>query len=205
MSNRVVSTLAKAGGATAITDALACLVEVAMDKYEAKQQKAFPPKFKEAVLAFIEGDLNLLVPVILTGRADAGLARAALIKNLKLAGIAADSQMVDCGVALFQLGLTIYEECGTTAKVARLGSMAAATGVGAAPAEILVTATFLYAVFLITRDAIDATGKCDAVISRDAAEKRSPVAVMDGKGRNLGEISTMARATRGACTSLFSD
>jgi hypothetical protein len=205
MPNPVVSVIARAGGATAITDALVALVSVAMDKYEAQKKAQFPPRFKEAILAFIKGDLNLLVPAILTGKADAALARAALIKNLDLVGIAADSEMVNCGVALFELGVTAYDECTTAVKVARLGSMAASTGVGAAPAEVLVAATFLYAVFLITKDALNAANKCDGLISRKAAENKSPTAVIDGRGRNLGEISTQGRSARGASARMFPD
>jgi hypothetical protein len=188
------SVVLKSGGTDAIKRILVALTVFAMTEYEKRSGTKLPAAVKTTIESFVDTYIGAALPAILIGKLDKAVARDALIRCLKVAGVADERGWAECGVALFQTGVTAYDAFLTTTKVSRVASIAASSGVGAAPAGTLVAVTFLYGVLVTLKDASDAKEKCDEAISKNAEARKEPVAIIDGQGYGLGEIYVKSRS-----------
>lgn len=197
------SAVAKFGGLDAVKRILVSSTKFAMAKYESSSGNKLPEAFKTTIESFVDTYIGAALPAIVTGKLDKLVARDALLRCLKLAGIADETGWADCGIAMFSVGVTAYDAAKNTVTAGRVASIASASGVGAAPGAVLVASTFLYGVFITFKDYSDARVTCDKAISKQAEKEKRPAAIIDGKGYGLGSISTAIGVQKGANMSLM--
>ncbi|MCK2055262.1 hypothetical protein [Methylobacterium sp. 37f] len=198
----IASTAGRLGGCDAIVRTLQKTTAFAIEQYESKNSsRKLPDGFKKVLDSFIEMYIGTMIDVILAGKLDKSAARTALVRCFKSAGIADDTSTIDCGVALFSVGVTAQNSIKNTVTAARVAGIASASGVGAAPGAILVVATFTYGVFATYKDGTDAAKTCDEAISKWAEKLKRPAATIDGKGYGVGPVSIHIRNQRGPATS----
>ncbi len=156
--------------------------------YESGAGKKMDPVLISVLKEFVKRHAPLLVQAAL-GNIKLSQARDILVGLVDTTGTALSSKWIDCGVALFELGVTGMEWTSNTLKVARVSSFAAATGVGVPAATAATVVVALFGVMMTTKDAIDAAEKCNQAISSKASFERRPVAVVNKSGYNLGQLS----------------
>lgn len=180
---------AKGIAVDAATKVLWEALDGAVSVYEKKSGNKMDPKLLSVLKEFIKLHTSLLIDVAV-GKLQMKHAVAALTRVADGLGLALDSKGIECGVAIFEVGVTGVEWTRTTMKVSRAASLAAATGIGAPAATATTVAVALFGVFMTTKDALDAADKCNEALSRKAAEEKRPPAVVDNRGFNLGQITT---------------
>lgn len=164
-------------------------LDEAVKFYESTPGKKLDPLLIAILKEFIKRHGPLLVHAAL-GDLDIRHVRDVFVGLADTMGVATNRQWIDCGVALFELGVTGMEWTSNTIKVSKASSLAAATGIGLPVATTATLATALFGVFMTTKDAIDAAAKCNQEISSKSVNERRPSAVINKRGYNLGQIST---------------
>lgn len=164
-------------------------LDEAVKLYESSPGKKLDPLLIAILKEFIKRHGPLLVHAAL-GDLKMAQVRDVFVGLADTMGVATNSQWIDCGVALFELGVTGMEWTSNTIKVSRVSSLAATTGIGLPAATTATLATALFGVLMTTKDAVDAATKCNQAISSKSVNERRPPAVINRRGYNLGQIST---------------
>ncbi len=164
-------------------------IDEAVKMYESGSGKKLDPVLVSVLTEFVKLHGALIVSAAL-GKVGMAQARDALMRVAGGLGVVTNQAWIDCGIALFEVGVTGMEWTSNTIKVSRVASMAAVTGVGVPIATVTTVAVALFGILMTTKDAIDAANICNQAISNKAAAEKRPAAVINNRGYNLGQIST---------------
>lgn len=175
--------------ADAAVKALSEAIDEAVKMYESGSGEKLDPVLVSVLTEFVKLHGALIVSAAL-GKVGMAQARDALMRVADSLGVATNQAWIDCGIALFEVGVTGMEWASNTMKVSRVASMAAVTGAGAPVATITTVTVALFGILMTAKDAFDAADKCNQAISDKAAAQKRPAAVINNLGYNLGQIST---------------